>query len=221
MLLTWFSLSLSVVSQIAKRFVWRSRPWMVARAKLVMRTKTSSFPSRAVTCSVCYVVIFYVVAWNEMFAGLTFQWWMCFILPISVLLSSFSRVQLGVHYPSDCLFGSIQVRSFLLSFLSLSFFFFKSSSSLLIADRPCLIKGCCDQLRFDHLLEVWALYLLVQPQPRRGARQGRQRGLLLRRSGGRIADHVWQLLGQNQHHPFCALDHFELLHRRALHRQAL
>eukprot|EP01114_Cavostelium_apophysatum_P022395 TRINITY_DN8089_c0_g1_i1.p1 TRINITY_DN8089_c0_g1~~TRINITY_DN8089_c0_g1_i1.p1 ORF type:complete len:402 (+),score=24.45 TRINITY_DN8089_c0_g1_i1:165-1370(+) len=104
---------LSFLSQIPKRFIWRFRPYMVGRARKTRKKEsatTSSFPSRAVTCGVvysffiCYAYIFYAEnpsKWHVL-------WWMPFVLFIIVFLSSFARINLGVHYPSDCLFGVLQ-----------------------------------------------------------------------------------------------------------------
>jgi membrane-associated phospholipid phosphatase len=37
-----------------------------------------------------------------------FQWWMPVFILASAILTSFARITLGVHYPSDCLFGFLQ-----------------------------------------------------------------------------------------------------------------
>eukprot|EP01100_Stratorugosa_tubuloviscum_P013568 TRINITY_DN6880_c0_g1_i1.p1 TRINITY_DN6880_c0_g1~~TRINITY_DN6880_c0_g1_i1.p1 ORF type:complete len:245 (-),score=54.94 TRINITY_DN6880_c0_g1_i1:588-1322(-) len=52
--LSYLSLFTCLISQIPKRFSWRYRPFMIARAKKFSNEKTSSFPSRAVTCATVY-----------------------------------------------------------------------------------------------------------------------------------------------------------------------
>jgi len=87
------------VSQIPKRFVFRPRPWMLGRARKLRKDKTSSFPSRAVTCGVVYGFIF-----GEMF-DLSRPTWEV-IVPCAIILgalAALSRIFLGAHYPSDCL----------------------------------------------------------------------------------------------------------------------
>lgn len=61
--LSFVFLTLATISQIPKRFIWRTRPYLVDRAKKVRPDKSSSFPSRAVTCSVVYTwAVFYLLA---------------------------------------------------------------------------------------------------------------------------------------------------------------
>ena len=38
------------------------------------------------------------------------DWWLVLMVIVVVGVASFARVHLGVHYPSDCLFGILQVR---------------------------------------------------------------------------------------------------------------
>eukprot|EP01112_Ceratiomyxa_fruticulosa_P000969 TRINITY_DN1091_c0_g1_i1.p1 TRINITY_DN1091_c0_g1~~TRINITY_DN1091_c0_g1_i1.p1 ORF type:complete len:411 (+),score=38.69 TRINITY_DN1091_c0_g1_i1:211-1443(+) len=106
--LTYLALTLALVSQIPKRFVWRFRPYMVRRAQMVKEDKTSSFPSRAVTCAVVYS---YAFVWGMAYNSgtkLSVHWWMPVICLITVFLASFARVNLGVHYPTDCIAGFLQ-----------------------------------------------------------------------------------------------------------------
>jgi len=104
----YLAISLVVLSQIPKRFVWRYRPFMGDRAVEIQSTRTSSFPSRAVACSVVYC---YIVAWiykeYKDFNNSYWEWWMIVLLLIFPLLLSFARINLGVHYPSDCIAGII------------------------------------------------------------------------------------------------------------------
>eukprot|EP01117_Protostelium_nocturnum_P004003 TRINITY_DN1527_c0_g1_i12.p1 TRINITY_DN1527_c0_g1~~TRINITY_DN1527_c0_g1_i12.p1 ORF type:complete len:452 (-),score=109.58 TRINITY_DN1527_c0_g1_i12:197-1552(-) len=128
--LAYLMLFLSLFSQIPKRFLWRYRPYMVKRAYKMNpkeSAKTSSFPSRAVTCATvysffaCYVYVHMFIA-NPMTGKDTHHnnsveysigpyyilWWMPVLITVCVLLSSWARIILGVHYPSDCLFGFLQ-----------------------------------------------------------------------------------------------------------------
>jgi membrane-associated phospholipid phosphatase len=100
------------VSQFPKRFLWRTRPFACRppRAKKSRRNETSSFPSRAVTCAVIYGLLAAHVAVfgprASPAASLPGAWY-ALVLGITLLVS-FARVHLGVHFPSDCLFGAAQ-----------------------------------------------------------------------------------------------------------------
>jgi membrane-associated phospholipid phosphatase len=104
---TYLALTTALVSQIPKRFLWRSRPYVAGRAQTRRKDKTSSFPSRAVTCAVVYsfAVCFAVIDRSHPH---TIQWWMPLVVLIAFLLASFARINLGVHYPSDCVGGILQ-----------------------------------------------------------------------------------------------------------------
>eukprot|EP01127_Copromyxa_protea_P021744 TRINITY_DN7569_c0_g1_i2.p1 TRINITY_DN7569_c0_g1~~TRINITY_DN7569_c0_g1_i2.p1 ORF type:complete len:284 (+),score=30.53 TRINITY_DN7569_c0_g1_i2:91-852(+) len=102
----YIGMVLCFFSQVPKRFVWRYRPYMAYRAEERQRDKTSSFPSRAVACSVvyAYVVNIFVMFYTE---SKEISWWMFLLMVVCPILASFSRINLGVHYPSDCLCGAI------------------------------------------------------------------------------------------------------------------
>eukprot|EP01118_Nematostelium_gracile_P003170 TRINITY_DN13603_c0_g1_i1.p1 TRINITY_DN13603_c0_g1~~TRINITY_DN13603_c0_g1_i1.p1 ORF type:complete len:372 (+),score=43.36 TRINITY_DN13603_c0_g1_i1:123-1238(+) len=110
--LTFLMIILSVLSQIPKRFLWRWRPYMVWRAKKLRDSETavtSSFPSRAVTCATVYSFMgVYAYVYNQESDRFQMTWWMPILVISSVLLSSFARVNMGVHYPTDCIIGFIQ-----------------------------------------------------------------------------------------------------------------
>jgi len=107
----YLALLTALISQIPKRFVWRFRPYMVNRAKMVKKDKTSSLPSRAVTCATVYS---FAVIWGYMYknmpddGSIPFEWWMPLLFLFAILISSFARINLGAHYPSDCVAGIIQ-----------------------------------------------------------------------------------------------------------------
>ena len=88
----------------------------------MVRTDTSSFPSRAVCCAVVYS---YAICYSfiYIFGGGIMWSWMPLLFVVTILLSSFARIYLGVHYPSDCIFGAIEVILFI-SFPSFSFLCF-------------------------------------------------------------------------------------------------
>ncbi|KAL0205140.1 hypothetical protein P9112_000447 [Eukaryota sp. TZLM1-RC] len=95
-------------SQIPKRFLWRPRPYMVGRAAPHSKPKTSSFPSRAVTCAAVYAcTIVYSINLDPSSPSSLFTPKTFFIPLIAILLSSHARIQLGCHYPSDCLLGAL------------------------------------------------------------------------------------------------------------------
>jgi len=110
----YLALILALFSQIPKRFVWRLRPYMAGRAIKVKKDTTSSFPSRAVTCATVYS---FAITWayiysntkdTSRFSEWSFEWWMPVLFVAAIFLSSFARINLGVHYPSDCLGGLVQ-----------------------------------------------------------------------------------------------------------------
>lgn len=105
-LFTCVLFSLSVLSQIPKRFVWRPRPWMVFRAEGVRKDKTSSFPSRAAACSVVFPLLI-LAAYKEI-VGREARWWAAgLFLMVSIFSTGFARVNVGAHYPSDILGGLV------------------------------------------------------------------------------------------------------------------
>jgi len=110
--LSYLMLLTCVLSQIPKRFIWRWRPYMVWRAQKIRKTETavtSSFPSRAVTCATVYAfMIIYAYIYDIEKTDFFVTWWMPFVILIAVFLSSFARINMGVHYPSDCVIGFIQ-----------------------------------------------------------------------------------------------------------------
>uniref|UniRef100_A0A6T9Z8J2 Phosphatidic acid phosphatase type 2/haloperoxidase domain-containing protein n=1 Tax=Erythrolobus madagascarensis TaxID=708628 RepID=A0A6T9Z8J2_9RHOD len=96
---------LSILSQFLKRYVWRPRPWMVYRAKRVRGDKTSSFPSRAAACSVVFSLIALDVSRTLGWAlsGTTNAG----IVLLALASTSFARVNVGAHYPSDTVIGGV------------------------------------------------------------------------------------------------------------------
>ena len=97
---TFLVFVLALVSQLPKRFVWRARPWMVQRALKVRKDKTSSFPSRAVTCAVVYGAVLAIA-----FSPSNPLPLLLLLCSVFAVLASAARIIVGAHYPSDCVFG--------------------------------------------------------------------------------------------------------------------
>jgi membrane-associated phospholipid phosphatase len=109
--LTIIGMISGLFAQVPKRFLFRRRPYMVGRALPSGKLDTSSFPSRAVTCSVVYAfTAIYCynyqteIAGNQPGAGFG-MFSSAILLLLAFLSSSFARIHLGAHYPSDCLGG--------------------------------------------------------------------------------------------------------------------
>ncbi|KAF2077997.1 hypothetical protein CYY_000721 [Polysphondylium violaceum] len=166
---TYLGLLLALFSQIPKRFLWRFRPYMVKRAKLMKKDKTSSFPSRAVTCSVVYS---YAIVWAVLYHGGGvengwFRWWFPFLFIGMIGASSFARINLGVHYPSDCVGGVIQ--GVVVCLLGTGF-----RKADIVGCRSCWDGGCyaqiesrvlslhtLDRLNFIMLCVLLALFIVI------------------------------------------------------------
>jgi len=101
---------LVLVSQIPKRFIWRYRPYMVHRGRKMRKKETatsSSFPSRAVTCGTVYS-FFGVYGYLYTSGTSSIEWWMPLVVMFAVFSTSFARIHMGVHYPTDCIGGFLQ-----------------------------------------------------------------------------------------------------------------
>eukprot|EP00004_Rigifila_ramosa_P015169 TRINITY_DN3515_c0_g1_i1.p1 TRINITY_DN3515_c0_g1~~TRINITY_DN3515_c0_g1_i1.p1 ORF type:complete len:376 (-),score=91.33 TRINITY_DN3515_c0_g1_i1:32-1159(-) len=107
---TYTAFTLALVSQLPKRFLWRTRPYLAGRARRVRADKTSSFPSRAVTCATVYSLALSLAYNHHTHAPSLYQveWWMPLFVLFCILCTSFARIWFGVHYPTDCLGGVIQ-----------------------------------------------------------------------------------------------------------------
>lgn len=133
---------LSAISQAPKRLVRRLRPGRAGRALQLRKDDTSSFPSRAVACAVCYTAI--VCAIPSIYSGRAdVEWWMPILMLVMIVLTSYARIQLGCHYPTDCVFGIV---SGTLSAL-LGFGFYYASRSMCAACNDHV--GMCYALPYD------------------------------------------------------------------------
>ncbi|XP_062511188.1 uncharacterized protein LOC134187084 isoform X2 [Corticium candelabrum] len=110
-------MALVVVTQVPKRFLWRRRPHVAGRAKMLYDgTLTSSFPSRAVTCCVVYLYLLSGILEilsrpeKDPVAPFRLLWSPAFILFTiwAVVWTSIARIGVGVHYASDCIAGVVQ-----------------------------------------------------------------------------------------------------------------
>jgi hypothetical protein len=111
-------MSLFVITQIPKRFMWRKRPYVSGRAKKLCKDGlTSSFPSRAVTCCIVYSYLLAAIIeivnrqGKDPVARFDLFWTSKFMLFTiwSTCWTSVARIGVGVHYASDCLAGVVQV----------------------------------------------------------------------------------------------------------------
>jgi membrane-associated phospholipid phosphatase len=105
--ITMMMLITCIITQVFKRFVWRPRPWMLGRVQVISKTKTSAFPSRAVTISFVFgFIIALAINYSE---GPRFDWHsdMIYLPLLFSVVSGIARIVLGAHYFSDCFFGVI------------------------------------------------------------------------------------------------------------------
>lgn len=98
----------SISTQLFKRFVWRNRPFVVDRAELRSKElKTSSFPSRAVVGGVIYAALgsFFLESRSGDFYWGIRRWQEYLFCGFIAAITSYARIYLGVHFPSDCIAG--------------------------------------------------------------------------------------------------------------------
>ena len=86
----------AIVSHFPKRFMLRTRPYLVNRALKANIIHTSSFPSRAVVAGAIYTVVLLQILDVDVGIG-----GMIGYALLGIILSSCARINLGVHYPSD------------------------------------------------------------------------------------------------------------------------
>ena len=96
--LTGTALSTAIMT-LAKAFFDRPRPELWPR--LVEET-SASFPSGHSTFAAALAVTVMVLCWHQ-----PYRWWVVAAATALALLAGFSRVVLGVHYPTDVLVGWI------------------------------------------------------------------------------------------------------------------
>mmetsp|Transcript_18131 Transcript_18131/g.47834 ORF Transcript_18131/g.47834 Transcript_18131/m.47834 type:complete len:287 (-) Transcript_18131:9-869(-) len=103
-------LSMTILTQLPKRFLWRVRPYASGRAECFSNVTTSCFPSRAVVGAVVFANLAHTIFHMSSGAYRCMPPWFpsfgswCLIFACA-LLASLCRIVLGVHYASDCLGG--------------------------------------------------------------------------------------------------------------------
>ena len=150
-----FMLLLALLSQLPKRFLWRSRPWMVQRALKVRKDKTSSFPSRAVTCAVLYGALL-AIAFNVRQIG-----WgaVVGVALCGAVLASMARVIVGAHYPSDCVFGLLS--GTLITLLGEALYSLLAAGCGACSDNSCYASNTATALTLSHVPVHWLVVVLV------------------------------------------------------------
>jgi membrane-associated phospholipid phosphatase len=114
---SYLSVLLVVVLGI-KRFLWRHRPFAVKRARLILTSSSSSFPSRSVLCVIVYSYLFYQMAqmaWEDHLKIHALNIIPSLLLPLVFLAmgggltvtTSLVEILVGVHYPTDCIGSAI------------------------------------------------------------------------------------------------------------------
>ena len=150
-----FMLLLALISQLPKRFLWRSRPWMVQRALKVRKDKTSSFPSRAVTCAVVYGALLAMaidvrqIGWGAV-VGLA----VC-----GAVLAAMARVIVGAHYPSDCIFGLLS--GTLITLLGEAVYTLMAVGCSACSNDACYTLNPSDALTLTHVSVNWLTIVAV------------------------------------------------------------
>ena len=148
-------LLLALVSQVPKRFLWRSRPWMVQRALKVRKDKTSSFPSRAVTCAVLYGALLAMsfnvrnIGWGAVVG----------VAVCGAVLASMGRVIVGAHYPSDCVFGLLS--GSLITVLGEACYALLTAGCTACADDSCYASSPSAALTLTHVSLNWVVIAVV------------------------------------------------------------
>ena len=150
-----FMLLLALLSQIPKRFLWRSRPWMVQRALRIRKDKTSSFPSRAVTCAVVYGALLAIamdvrqIAWGAVVG----------VAVCGAVLASMARVIVGAHYPSDCVFGLLS--GTLITLVGEGVYSLMAAGCGACTDELCYASDAASALTLTHVYVNWLTIVVV------------------------------------------------------------
>eukprot|EP01028_Stygiella_incarcerata_P011335 TRINITY_DN6359_c0_g1_i1.p1 TRINITY_DN6359_c0_g1~~TRINITY_DN6359_c0_g1_i1.p1 ORF type:complete len:391 (+),score=78.08 TRINITY_DN6359_c0_g1_i1:153-1325(+) len=156
-------LATASISQLPKRFVWRMRPWMCGRALTVRKDRTSGFPSRAVSCSVVYTYAAMLVVEyskdesNELWR---YYWYTAVAFLVAVLGTTYARVHVGAHFPSDCLMGMIQ--GFVTSIAGTLLFHLDLYKCAPCHDNACYTSVHETHIRWSTLKKLdWTVFMII------------------------------------------------------------
>ena len=112
----------AILDEVLKLIFRRNRPELLLGGQ---HLSSYSFPSGHATGSICFYGFLIWLSWN--FIKIPLLKWLAVIgSVVMILLIGFSRIYLGVHYPTDVIGGYLSGGSWLIIFLSGYYFFQKS-----------------------------------------------------------------------------------------------
>ena len=112
----------AILDEVLKLIFRRTRPDLLLGGQ---HLSSYSFPSGHATGAICFFGFLIWLSWNHLKSPLL-KWLAITGSIIMILLVGFSRIYLGVHYPTDVIGGYFSGGSWLIIFLSGYYFFQKS-----------------------------------------------------------------------------------------------